>query len=99
MPDYILSVRAEIDLQEIWIYTMEHWSIEQADKYIYAIKQYIRNIAKNPLSGKSYDHITEGYKRFPANSHYVFYKILDNGIIEVIRILHQQMDIEERLKE
>jgi len=34
MPDYILSVRAEIDLQEIWIYTMEHWSIEQADKYI-----------------------------------------------------------------
>ncbi|MGN6339512.1 MAG: type II toxin-antitoxin system RelE/ParE family toxin [Ginsengibacter sp.] len=31
--NYNISNEASLDLEEIWLYTFEHWSIEQADKY------------------------------------------------------------------
>jgi toxin ParE1/3/4 len=31
---YRLSPLAEADLDRIWLYTRDHWSIEQADKYV-----------------------------------------------------------------
>jgi len=30
---YRLSPLAELDLEEIWFYTLNRWSIEQADNY------------------------------------------------------------------
>ena len=35
----------------------------------------------------------------PAGSHYVFYKSSDDGAIQIVRILHQRMNIRSRLLE
>jgi toxin ParE1/3/4 len=31
---YRLSARADVDLAEIWVYTVEQWGIDQADRYV-----------------------------------------------------------------
>jgi toxin ParE1/3/4 len=60
----------------------------------------IEYITINPKSGKDYSHIRKGYFRSGVKSHFKFYKInLRDNELEIIRILHQQMDIESRLFE
>ncbi len=49
-------------------------------------------------SGKSMAHIKEGYKAAKVKSHLIFYKKSEDGVIEIIRILHQRMDVNRRLK-
>ena len=56
-------------------------------------------ICKNPKSGIDFSFLREGYYRSKMKSHFIFYKInkIDNKI-EIIRILYQRMDIDNRLK-
>ncbi|MCK4664039.1 MAG: type II toxin-antitoxin system RelE/ParE family toxin [Bacteroidales bacterium] len=51
------------------------------------------------MSGKSKAHIKSGYRSSKVKSHLIFYRKNENGQIEVIRILHQMMDLENRLRE
>jgi len=97
---YKISKEALKDLEKIWIYTIENWSIEQADRYYGLIINEIEYISENPQSGKDYGHIRDGYFRTRVKSHFIFYRVnLKANVIEVIRILHQQMDIDERLND
>ena len=50
--NYKISKQAEIDLENIWLYTFEEWSIEQADYYFDLIMDEIEYISKNPKSKK-----------------------------------------------
>ena len=86
------------DLEEIWIYTYQNWSVEQADRYYNLIIDEIEFLSSNPLSGRSMDYIKEGYRVSKVKSHLVFYKIITSGAIEIIRILHQRMDVKNRMK-
>ena len=95
---YKISKEAAKDLEGIWLYTFETWSIYQADRYFNLLLNEIEFIAANPTSGKDCGHIREGYFRSKINSHFIYYKInKDKTEIEIIRILHQQMDVEKRL--
>jgi toxin ParE1/3/4 len=97
---YILSKEASKDLEKIWLYTVENWSQEQADRYFNLIIDEIENITKDPLSGKDYSFVRKGYFRSRVKSHFIFYRINSKKKeIEIIRILHQQMDTESRLND
>lgn len=99
MANYKISIEARKDLEKIWAYTFETWSIEQADRYINQIIEEIEYIAVKPESGKDFNYIRKGYLRTKVKLHFIFYKVdKKNKIVEVIRILHQRMDIENRLK-
>jgi len=96
--NYKISRKAAKDLKEIWLYTFEHWSIEQADRHYHLIFDDIEYLAQNPGAGKDYGHVRKGYLRSTVKSHFIFYKINSKTkLLEVIRILHQRMDIESRL--
>ena len=98
--NYKISKQAEIDLENIWLYTFEEWSIDQADYYFDLIMDEIEYISKNPKSGKDYNEIRTGYFRSRVKSHFIFYKInLKEENVEIIRILHQQMDIESLIND
>ena len=60
---YIISKEALKDLEILWLYTFETWSIEQADRYLNLIMDEIEYITLNPKSGKDYSHIRKGYFR------------------------------------
>jgi toxin ParE1/3/4 len=97
---YKISKEALYDLEKIWLYTIETWSLEQADRYFNLLMDEIEYLTKNPKSGKDYSHIRKGYFRSRVKSHFIFYKINPKDQeLEIIRILHQKMDIESRLND
>ena len=95
-----VSEKAFEDIEKIWLYTVETWSVEQADRYYNLIFDEIEYISKNPTYGKDFGHIRKNYRYSKVKSHLIFYKIRKSDeIIEIIRILHQSMDIEERIND
>ena len=97
---YNISNEATKDLENIWLYTFETWSVDQADRYYNLLMDEIEYIAQNPDSGKDYSHIRKGYWTTRVKSHFIFYKIdIVRSRIEIIRILHQQVDIDTRLND
>jgi len=97
---YKISKEALRDIENIWLYTFETWSAGQADRYYNLLMDEIEHIAQNPQAGKDYSHIRKEYLRTRVKSHFIFYKRnKKEKLIEIIRILHQQMDIDERLND
>ena len=97
---YKISQEASRDIEDIWFYTIEKWSIEQSDRYFNLIMDEIEYLAEYPKSGKDYSEVRNGYFRSRIKSHFIFYKINSRKEeIEIIRILHQRMDVEIRLNE
>ncbi len=95
---YIISKRAVSDLEEIWLYTFNTWSVEQADRYYSLIIDEIEYICRNIDSGKSMNFVRKGYRASKVKSHLIFYRVY-NDTVEIIRILHERMDIDNRLIE
>jgi toxin ParE1/3/4 len=94
---YLLAPAAVLDLEQIWDYTADRWDIDQADTYLAEIRRAIERAAANPRIGRACDEIRLGYRKLPAGSHLVFYRVLADGVIDVIRVLHQRMDIDRHL--
>ena len=95
---YRISQEAIKDLKNIWVYTFNKWSKEQADRYYDLIIAEIEFIADNYLTGKSVEQTRKNYRVTKIKSHLIFYRKVENDIVEIVRVLHQRMDIKKRLK-
>src|SRR5690606_32474134 len=95
---YDISEEAANDLEDIWRYTLENWSLEQADRYLRIVLEEIIYLAGNPEAGKDYRKVRNGYRISKVKSHFIFYKINHKEYnLTVIRVLHEMMDIESHL--
>jgi len=99
MAKVILRQKAIDDLNDIWYYTFEKWSEKQADKYYATIKIACLRIGENPEVGKEYYGISKNLLGLKSGKHIIFYKSLSESEIEVIRIIHERMDLKNRLSE
>ncbi len=99
MADYKLTNKAVEDLNAIWDYTFNQWSEKQADSYYDMLLDNCQEIANNPDFGKNYDGITTDLFGLKANRHIIFYRILGNQQVEITRILHERMDLKNRITE
>ena len=95
---YRISKQAIVDLNDIWVYTFHKWSKEQADRYYALIIGEIEFIADNFMIGKSAEQTRKNYRYSKIKSHLIFYRKVENGIVEIVRILHQRMDLKKQLK-
>ena len=86
---YRISQQAIEDLDKIWLYTFNKWSKEQADRYFDLIIAEIEFIADNYLIGKSTEETRQNYRVTKIKSHLIFYRKVENEIVEIVRILHQ----------
>jgi toxin ParE1/3/4 len=93
---YVLSPRAQGDLDEIWTYTVKHWGIGQAMIYLRQIGQHIEIVAAQPMLGRACPEVRVGYYKYPSGSHVLFYRLIDGGI-DVVRILHERIDVGRHL--
>ncbi|MBS1511879.1 MAG: type II toxin-antitoxin system RelE/ParE family toxin [Bacteroidetes bacterium] len=60
----------------------------------------IEYLGDNPKAGKDISHVRKNYRCAKVKSHIIFYRQPDNKTeIEIIRVLHQRMDIENRLND
>ena len=98
-PKYRISAKALEDLENIWLYSYRKWSREQADKYHRLIIEEIEFIVSHYELCQNVDYIRTGYKVAKVKSHLIYFKKSNDDIIEIIRILHQKMDIENRINE
>lgn len=100
MAKYKLTNEAVEDLTEIWEYTFDKWSEKQADTYYEMLLENCQHIADDPNIGKKYDGIRADLFGLKANRHIIFYrKLNDRQPIEITRILHERMDLKNRLEE
>ncbi|MDD7915904.1 type II toxin-antitoxin system RelE/ParE family toxin [Polaribacter ponticola] len=91
--------KANDDLNDIWSYTFENWSENQADKYYMMLKLSCENIGENPEIGKVYNGISKNLLGLKSGKHIIFYYSISVNEIEVVRILHERMDLKNKLTE
>jgi len=96
MSSYSLSPEAKKDLLDIHAYTQNKWGRQQAQKYIDALEKRCDELAKSPHLGRGRPEIKPGYRSIADGKHVIFYRVGDSGI-EILRILHGRMDIEQRM--
>jgi len=96
MAAYRLTNKAEHDLLSIGRFTLKHWGVTQRNFYIKQLDACFSHIAENPMIGIACDFIKAGYRKLPQGSHVIFYKQSPTGIVEIIRVLHQSMDVESK---
>lgn len=96
MSGFLLRPRARADLKAIWTYTSDRWSVEQADRYVRLLHEAMLRVADDPRLWRPCDHIREGYFKYAAGSHVLFFTRHEAGIV-IVRILHQSMDFERHL--
>jgi len=99
MAKYRFTNKAVQDLEDIWSYTVKTWSERQADLYYAMLINFCQSIADNTVFGKRYDEIAKDLYGFRANKHIIFYGVISQNEIEVIRILHDRMDLKNRIDE
>ncbi len=99
MAKYFLSNKAVDDLSEIWGYTYQNWSENQADKYYEILIDACKVISENPEIGKAYPEVAAEILGFSVNKHIIFYRVAEPNEIEVLRILRGGMDLKSRVED
>lgn len=98
MAKFYFTRKAVEDLSAIWNYTLEEWSEEQADKYYGMLVASCRKLAENPvLFGRRYEEIADNLYGCKSQKHIIFYRIVENDAVEVVRILHERMDLKNKI--
>jgi len=95
MKKLVFSPAAIADIHKIWNYTAERWGMDQADQYTDTIQDACYALTKGIRTGRKVD-IRAGYLKYLVGSHMIYYK-QELSRINVVRILHGQMDIEIHL--
>ncbi|MCH8240888.1 MAG: type II toxin-antitoxin system RelE/ParE family toxin [Proteobacteria bacterium] len=97
MKRLLFSPAAQDDIEKIYDYTLKIWGIIQAEHYVSDIRDTCRDLASGKREGSGASAIRPGYFKKTSGSHFIFYRLPKPGIMEVVRILHQRMDIESHL--
>lgn len=84
---YRLSPQARNDLGNIWSYTAQTWSADQADTYLRGLDQKLGDLCLNPESARERKEIDPPVRLHPYRSHLVIYRI-EGDQLAVIRIVH-----------
>ncbi|WP_420589781.1 type II toxin-antitoxin system RelE/ParE family toxin [Bacterioplanoides sp.] len=91
------QTKAEEDLVNIWLYSMEHWGVVQADQYLDQLNTALTSISINPEIGIDCSELRAGYRKLHVREHYIFYR-LNRDFISVIRILGDEMNYQPILE-
>jgi len=87
---------AEEDLIAIWLYSYEQWGGPQADLYLEKLEQALARIVQTPQLARERREFTPAVRILPCEQHLIVYLVTDNNV-DVVRILHQSMDIDTQI--
>ena len=83
----------------IWNYTDKKWGQKQADEYIHGLYKAIENASHSKHLWRKPDH-----KKFRGIffiiylHHYIFFREFSRNSLAVINVLHERMNLPDRLK-
>ena len=87
---YRLSLLAEQDLEEIWLYVAEDSSPTTADRLIDAIVNRFDLLVEQPAMGRSRPEFGADVRSFVVESYVIYYR--DDGDLLIARVLHGRRD-------
>ena len=85
------------DLRGISNYTFKTWGKEQEVAYIRGLFTFFERIARNDTQNRDLSALVPECFSCKISHHLVVFRWLDDGRPEIIRILHEKMDIPQRL--
>ena len=88
--------QAKIDLLECWFYIATENSPIVADKLLLKIERTLSMLASNPDAGTSRPELGGNLQSFPTSGYTLFYKY-DRKQLNLIRVLHGSMDVNQHL--
>ncbi|ENN89627.1 plasmid stabilization system protein [Rhizobium freirei PRF 81] len=91
-----LLPKARQDLEAIWRYTFETWSLQQANTYYSELIGCFPELAAGTARGRKVSGIKPDYLALACGSHFIIYKG-DAQTLTIIRILHRRMNIAAHL--
>ena len=97
MPVFTLTEKAKADLKDIARFTQKRWGREQRNKYLELLDGSFHKLAGNPLIGRDCSDVKTGYRKFPTGSHVIYFRSRSATEIEIVRVLHESMDVEIQL--
>lgn len=100
MSAYRVQKAASERLDEIYVYTRETWGEAQAERYIRGLFARFEAIAAHAFPWRSIpaDFGVSGYFcRY--ESHFVYWKLLGDGTVGIVTILHEKMHQIERFRD
>jgi toxin ParE1/3/4 len=95
-PDYELSHQAQIDYDDILLFTLTTWGISQMEKYEATLHNSLQGVGRHPQSGESRPDIGPEIRSLVIGRHVAFYKVVGKRVL-VIRILHERRDVKSGL--
>lgn len=93
---FLITTAADLDLFNIFSYTIDEWGKEQYLKYEKLLMKRFQNIVSNPEQGRKHENLPSHYKYVIEEKHYIFYEIQNENII-ILRIVHERSDIVSEL--
>lgn len=100
MSGYRLLRSVEPRLDEIYLYTLDNWGEAQADQYINGLFDRFEAIVHNAFPWRPIpaEFKIDGYVcRY--EKHFIYWKILADGTIGIVTILHERMHQIERFRD
>ncbi|MDQ0316993.1 type II toxin-antitoxin system RelE/ParE family toxin [Amorphus orientalis] len=73
MSGYFLSIEADEDIQDIYVYSNAKWGEDQARAYVFSLFDTFEAIARNPRIGRLRSELGDGIRSLPHASHLVFF--------------------------
>lgn len=86
-----VSPAARADLDKIFDYTADRWSLEQAITYTDRFDAAFARLGVDASFARRRDDLPPDLSFVAVGSHYVFFK-LSADTVTIVRVLHQQMD-------
>jgi toxin ParE1/3/4 len=95
MMDHRVSIEAESDLDEIWLYIAQNSStLNIADRFIEFLTDRFSLLARNPYIGRRRDEeLRPGIRSLAVRDYIILYRI-DNEEVLILRVLRGNRDIE-----
>lgn len=99
MAHFHLTQAAKADLKAIGRHTEQRWGRTQRNHYLTMLDRCFQELAAEPLRGRDCSDIRDGYRQYHAGRHVIFYRQLGTDRIEIVRVLHDRMDLERHLSD
>ena len=97
MTAYILTTEAESDLRSVIHYTRAQWGAAQLRRYVSALERGIANLAEGKGPFKDMSALHPALRMARCEHHYVFCLLREDAPALIVAILHERMDLMQRL--
>ena len=87
---YTLSKIAEKDIEKLIEGSLLRFGIERTEKYQQELHRCLVLLSEEPKIGVAVDQIRKEYRKFPHDSHVIYYKVRRRDIF-IVRVLHERM--------